>query len=253
MARIRSIHPGLWTDEAFVCASMAARLLFIGIWNECDDMGSFEWSPVKLKMRLLPADGVDTSELLAELQANMCIQRYEIDGKSYGAVRNFCRFQRPKKPNCTYPQTNEVRNWCGNDARSNRDGSGAVGNQLPTGPENSRQMEEGGDKMEEGGEKREEAGARAKRPPAEPYLFDGRVVRLVRKDFETWRRTYHAIPDITAELTSIDAWLSNQSEEKRRGWFHSASGMLNRKHQELLTSAKANGRAVTGELEMPIA
>ncbi len=55
MARIRSIHPGLWTDEAFVSLTPYARLLFMGIWTECDDMGSFEWSPLKLKMRLLPA------------------------------------------------------------------------------------------------------------------------------------------------------------------------------------------------------
>ena len=69
MARIRSIHPGLWTDEAFVSLTPYSRLLFMGIWTECDDMGSFEWSPLKLKMRLLPADNIDAGELLAELEA----------------------------------------------------------------------------------------------------------------------------------------------------------------------------------------
>ncbi len=167
MARIRSIHPGLWTDETYVSLSPFARLLFLGIWNECDDMGSFEWSPIKLKMRLLPADSVDAVALLDELAEARCIMSYEAGGKRYGAVRNFCQYQRPKKPNSTYPQTEAVRNWVNIEARSTRDGgeltppstkasgepkprkggaSGeAVGNQLPTGEEKSRQRKEGGD------------------------------------------------------------------------------------------------------------
>ncbi|WP_271300656.1 hypothetical protein [Sphingomonas sp. CV7422] len=140
--------------------------MFMGIWTECDDMGSFEWSPLKLKMRLLPADNVDAAELLVELQATECIMSYEICGKRYGAVRNFCQYQRPKKPNSTYPQTEAVRDYVGTEARSTRDGteptpastplgssptpsssdaSGeSVGNQLPTGGEKCRQMEDGG-------------------------------------------------------------------------------------------------------------
>lgn len=178
MARIRSIHPGLWTDETYVSLSPFARLLFLGIWNECDDMGSFEWSPVKLKMRLLPADSVDAVALLDELAEARCIMSYEVGGKRYGAVRNFCQYQRPKKPNSTYPQTEAVRNWVNTEARSTRDGgelgtpsdtSGGeltppstkasgeasppstrssgepVGKRLPTGGEKSRQRKEGGD------------------------------------------------------------------------------------------------------------
>jgi hypothetical protein len=38
-----------------------ARLFFMGLWNECDDYGSFEWSPLKLKMRLLPGDNADAA------------------------------------------------------------------------------------------------------------------------------------------------------------------------------------------------
>lgn len=103
MSRIRSIHPGLWTDEQFVSLSSFARLLFMGIWNECDDKGTFAWSPLQMKMRILPADNVDAAELMAELVAVDCIQHYEIDGKSYGAVRNFAKFQRPKSPNDIHP------------------------------------------------------------------------------------------------------------------------------------------------------
>jgi hypothetical protein len=144
VSRIRSIHPGLWTDEAFVSLSPMARLLIMGIWNECDDMGSFAWAPLTLKMRILPADNADASELLAEMVSAGIVMRYEVAGKAYGAVRNFCQFQRPKKPNSTCPQTDEVREWVNTEARSTRDGAEEVPNQLPTAPEKCRQMEDGG-------------------------------------------------------------------------------------------------------------
>lgn len=144
MSRIRSVHPGLWTDEAFVTLSAHARLFFMGLWNECDDVGSFEWSPLKLKMRLAPADNVDGAALLDEIASAGCVMSYDVNGKTYGAVRNFCQYQRPKKPNSTYPQTDEVRAWVNTEARSTRDGSEGVGNQLPTDGKNSRQMKDGG-------------------------------------------------------------------------------------------------------------
>lgn len=150
MSRIRSIHPGLWTDEAFVGLSAIARLFLMGLWNECDDMGSFAWSPLGLKMRILPADAADANELLAEIAGAGIVLRYEVGGKAYGAVRNFCQYQRPKKPTTSYPQTTEVEKWVNLDARHKRDGSEAEGNQLPTGGGIGRQMEDGGGGDKEG-------------------------------------------------------------------------------------------------------
>lgn len=172
MSRIRSIHPGLWTDEAFVSLSAFARLLFMGIWNECDDAGSFEWSPLKLKMRILPADSVDSPALLAELVAAETVMQYDVGGKRYGAVRNFCQYQRPKKPNSVFPQTEEVRAWVNTEARSTRDGGEAVGNQLPPEPENARQMEEGGGRMKTSSDKPEEGKARKRASPAPKASFE---------------------------------------------------------------------------------
>ena len=39
MARIRTIKPEFWTSEQVVDCSPTARLLFIGLWNFCDDGG----------------------------------------------------------------------------------------------------------------------------------------------------------------------------------------------------------------------
>lgn len=78
-------------------------------------------------------------------------------------------------------------------------------------------------------EKKEEGGGK---PPS--YAFFGRTIRLKPHDLERWRRTYHTIPDIEAELNSLDAWFETQDEAKRGKWFHTAAGSLNRKHQELM-------------------
>jgi hypothetical protein len=135
-----------------------ARLLFMGLLNECDDYGSFEWAPLKLKMRLLPADNADAAELLAELISAGSIMRYEIGAKAYGAVRNFCQYQRPKKPTSSYPQTDEVRAWVNTQARSTRDGSEEVPHESGTSGEKARQMKDGG------GKKSSEANASAGKP-----------------------------------------------------------------------------------------
>ncbi|WP_075595556.1 hypothetical protein [Novacetimonas hansenii] len=111
MARIRSIHPGLWTDEGFATLSMAARVLLIGIWNHADDGGGFEWKPLTLKMRIFPADTVDVSALLDELAEVNTVRRYEYDGRSYGAIRNFGKWQKPKKPSRFCPMPEHVREY----------------------------------------------------------------------------------------------------------------------------------------------
>jgi hypothetical protein len=178
VSRIRSIHPGLWTDEAFVTLSPMARLLLMGLWNECDDMGSFAWAPLTLKMRVLPADAADASELLAEMVSVGIVMRYDVAGKHYGAVRNFCQFQRPKKPNAVHPQTPDVEAWVNSQARIVRDGAEPVPNQLPTASEKPRQMEDGGGVMEEKGCSDEQPKARKRAVvgyeipewvPAEPW------------------------------------------------------------------------------------
>jgi hypothetical protein len=142
-----------------------ARLLFMGLWNECDDYGSFEWSPLKLKMRLLPADNADAAALLTELVEAGSILRYEIAGKAYGAVRNFCQYQRPKKPHSTFPQNDQVREWVNTEARSSRDGAEEVPNHLPTSGEIPRQMKDGGGNGKVEGSSNEDSSAEPTEKP----------------------------------------------------------------------------------------
>lgn len=145
MSRIRSIHPGLWTDEIFVGLSPFARLLFMGIWNECDDKGTFPWSPLQLKMRVLPADNVDAAALLDELALAGCIIPYDVEGKTFGAVRNFAKYQRPKKPNDIHPATEEALKFAGHKPADSETKPEPKQDQFPTGGGKSPQMEDGGE------------------------------------------------------------------------------------------------------------
>lgn len=105
MPRIRSVHPGLFIDDAFMELSMAARMLLIGIWVQADDHGIFEWRPRSLRAAIFPGDGgdLDIAALLTELEGQNCIKRFEDGGKAFGAARNFCAFQRPRDPSYRYP------------------------------------------------------------------------------------------------------------------------------------------------------
>jgi hypothetical protein len=77
--------------------------------------------------------------------------------------------------------------------------------------------------------------------PSGKYVFQGSVIRLTPAHFDDWRKTYSAIPDLTAELSTIDAWLVENPRSDGK-WFHHVKGMLNRKHQDVLESrSKANG------------
>lgn len=146
MARIRSVFPGQWTDEDFVQMSFAARLLVIGLRNEADDNGVFEWKPIMLKMQLFPADAVNIADLLAEAQAHNQIKVVDASGKQYGLIRNFRRWQRPEKPRGRHPLPDEHRAYVGLvDDKPNSEGG-----ESPTGRGKSPQREEGGGMREEG-------------------------------------------------------------------------------------------------------
>lgn len=62
------------------------------------------------------------------------------------------------------------------------------------------------------------------------YFFDGRVVRLNQRDFESWQKAYNRIPDMRAELTAIDDKLFATGEIS--GWFQKISSWLRVKHEK---------------------
>ncbi|WP_192258629.1 hypothetical protein [Mesorhizobium caraganae] len=143
MSRIRSLHPGFFTDEQLVETSFEARLLCLGLGVEADDKGIFEWKPTTLKMRLFPVDNINVAELLAELVEAGAIMQYEINGRKYGAIRKFRKHQRPKTPNDIHPITPEVRNYVWLEPPVS-EMNGDEADPFPPKGEKSPQMEEGG-------------------------------------------------------------------------------------------------------------
>jgi hypothetical protein len=75
MAKIRGIKPDLWTDEDFVELSPFARLLWLGLWNFSCDNGHVADKPKQIKMRVLPTDDVNCTELLREIESQGLIER----------------------------------------------------------------------------------------------------------------------------------------------------------------------------------
>lgn len=156
MARIRSIHPSFFTDEACVSCSALARLLYIGLWTDADDQGLFEWKPLQIKMRLLPGDNVDAGSLLEELIAAGLVAKFTTGEKHLGAIKDFRSYQRPKKPNSVHVLPPEWRTYVGlqdvSSEPSPRLSSASavrVPNQFPTGGGNPPQMEDGGEDVGE--------------------------------------------------------------------------------------------------------
>ena len=147
MARIRSVHPGLFTDEAWVSCSPLARILYIGLWTDADDQGLFEWKPLQIKMRLLPGDAGDASDLLGELTTAGLIAAFHQGEKLFGAIKDFRKYQRPKKPNAIHLLPLDWRTYVGLEGieeETANDDEPPVPHQFPTKGEKSPQMEDGG-------------------------------------------------------------------------------------------------------------
>jgi uncharacterized protein YdaU (DUF1376 family) len=70
------------------------------------------------------------------------------------------------------------------------------------------------------------------------YAFFGQTIKLAPRHLAEWRRIFHSIPDIEAELSTLDDWWQAQPVEKRGNWFLATKGMLNKRHQENLTARR---------------
>lgn len=105
MARIRTIKPEFWTSEQVMECSTTSRLLFIGMWNFCDDAGNHPASFLTLKAEVFPSDELKIDyikELLEELIAVGLVEEYEAGGKRYWHVTGW-HHQRIEKPNFKHP------------------------------------------------------------------------------------------------------------------------------------------------------
>lgn len=130
MARIRTIKPEFWTSEQVMECAPLTRLLFIGIWNFCDDAGNHPASAKTIKALVFPGDDIvsaDVQSMLDELSSNGLITLYEANGKTYLHVLGW-KHQKIDKPTIKYPAS---PNGSGVLAEASPNGSGG----LPPGKE----------------------------------------------------------------------------------------------------------------------
>lgn len=87
MARIRSLRPEVWDDEAVGSVCRDARLLFVGLITQADDEGRFRARSALLRARVFPYDDLSAHEVdawLEALHAAQLIVLYEVAGERYG-------------------------------------------------------------------------------------------------------------------------------------------------------------------------
>ena len=218
-----------------------AIALYLGLLMESDDFGIFEWKPMTIKARILPAATVEIPVLLQALVRARFVMEYEIDGRKLGAVRNFCRYQRPKKPSAVHPRTELVDQWVSTapteKPHHSRTSSEPVPNHSPTGTEKSPQMEDGGWRMEGGGGK-EEAAAAARDLASEGPSFETECRRMVEPEPIMLAQDFHLVSALISEgvteedvRTGIREALERRSDPQQRyrswsqivGWCRTAA------------------------------
>lgn len=105
MARIRTIKPEFWASEQVMECSPIARLLFIGLWNFCDDGGNHVDSDRTIKAEIFPGDDIssqDVRRLLDELSSNGLIALYSSNGKGFIHVTGW-QHQKIDRPSYKHP------------------------------------------------------------------------------------------------------------------------------------------------------
>jgi hypothetical protein len=108
MARIRSIKPEFWTNEQVMECSLAARLLFIGMWNFADDLGRLAMAPKSIKAKVFPNDDINSDSILGmirELSQNGLVLLYDVEGKNYLQITGWQhqRIDKPQPGRCPAP------------------------------------------------------------------------------------------------------------------------------------------------------
>lgn len=137
MARIRTIKPEFWTSEQVVECSPIARLLFVGMWNFCDDGGNHPASAKTLKMQIFPGDDIAIHQvevMVGELIEAGLLQQYTADGRNYWHVTGW-KHQKIDRPSYKHPRPF--------DERSSNDGRGLDDGHPPEGKGREWKGEEG--------------------------------------------------------------------------------------------------------------
>lgn len=92
MSRTRLIKPAFFKHYDLYLAEresgLPLRVAFAGLWTVTDKEGRFRWK-ADIKPDILPYDECDVINVLETLERHGFVQRYVVDGKSYGLIPSF--------------------------------------------------------------------------------------------------------------------------------------------------------------------
>lgn len=87
MARIRSIKPEFWHDQELTRLPRDVRMLYVALWNQCDEEGRMQGDPRLVKSWCFPLDDDVTADVidgwLTQLEAMGKVIRYTSDGSVF--------------------------------------------------------------------------------------------------------------------------------------------------------------------------
>lgn len=116
MARIRTVKPEMWSHPKIANVSRDARLTFVGLLNQADDVGRCELIPRLLLGAIFPYDhDVGESDVLAwisELAREGLVRPYEHRQRRYLCFPGWSEHQRvdnPSKARCPDPEDPESK------------------------------------------------------------------------------------------------------------------------------------------------
>lgn len=259
MARSRNIKPGFFTNDELAECSPHTRLLFAGLWTIADKEGRLDDRPKKVKALVLPFDNVDCDELLQQLHDRKFIQRYQVQDGAYIQITNWKKHQ---NPHCKEAPS-EIPEYCEADTKQEEEqvkedestmqvqcNSGA--NEFQVIDKHEALLKHSSSTVQEPVENNLNPADSFNLIPdslilipdsvvntqaadatctedgnvhqmASRYAFEGNVVRLNQKDFDSWKALFTNI-DLVAELTRLDLEFTH---EKPKNWFSTASAKLN--------------------------
>lgn len=102
MARIRTIKPKFWDDVKIGKLSRDARLLYIGMWTFCDDLGVIIAESIWLKSKIFPYDQIQIQQFerwIKELVQNGFISLLSVKSDKFYYLPKFTRHQLINRPN----------------------------------------------------------------------------------------------------------------------------------------------------------
>jgi hypothetical protein len=207
MARIRSVKPQFWTSEQVAECSPNARLLFIGLWNFCDDYGIHPASVKRAKMEIFPSDdfcSADIRRMVDELIANGLLEEYEIAESQYWRVTGWDKHQKPDTKTGLYPMPDGQVG--GKIRRQNAEESKPIRRTVAEHSPPEKEKEKEKENTSVGTEKTKHV-----------VTFSDGAFSGINGFAEVWSKAFPAI-DIESETAKAAAWLVANPKNKKSNY-----------------------------------